>query len=1537
MSERRAHRVITFFETTIRALVSKQVAEGEEKTLNEMETISDQDLRDVWDWNEEVPKTSNTTVDSLFADMALKHPDSPAVCAWDGEWTYKELDEASNRLSHHLVGLGVGPEVIVPLCFEKSRWMPVAMLAVMKAGGASAAMDTTQPEERLRAIVQQINPVLVLSSSANQELARRLTDPSATEIVVVDETHLANLNRCDRRLKTPAVQPWDKLYIAFTSGSTGTPKGAVITHSSFSSALLHQQTAHGFEATARVYDFSSYAFDIAWFNVLFTLTCGACLCIPSESERRDDLSNSIRRYRATIATLTPSTASILPLETIQSLQTLLLAGESLRPEDAQRWASMTSVRNSYGPCECTPISTMASITPKSAGGIGSGIGVNTWVVRPSDHDYLAIVGSVGELLLEGPLIGSGYLGDVDKTAAAFIEDPPWLLRGSVGWPGRRGRLYKTGDLVRHNPDGSLSFIGRKDSQVKIQGQRVELGDIESHLAQHPSTRQSAVLLPESGPCAKRLVGVLSFKRACHGDDNRSIIQLVPNEDYAEAQEHIEALKTLLEETIPSYMIPSIWITVRDIPLSSSGKMDKRQLQTWICGMDVDTFAEISHADRISAPREPMTDAERLLRDACSIVLGMPAATINLQRSFVANGGDSISAMRLSSHCRTLSLVFSVASLLKSKSLASVAQLSATTLGSTVQQREVFNKPFTLSPIQQWFFAQSSEEVNTTAHYFNQGFYVKIRRYISPEDMSSVVLEVVKRHSMFRSRFQRVAGNWTQQVLEPTYGLHHFKSSQVESLNEIAAQASQRHQQLDIEKGPVFTADMFSMPSGDQYLVLIAHHLVVDLVSWRIVLGDLQTLLTGGKIETGLPFQVWNELQTERAKSSQLDPSNVLSAEGTENNLEFWDFDQKTPCTSTDYIGHSLKIGQQVTLQVLKDANRAFNTEPVDLILSAVWDAFLRVFSDRREGLTIFSEGHGREPWSEEIDLTRTVGWFTTISPIHISRTAGNSLANIVRLVKDMRRQLPSNGWAYFASRYLNDKGIKAFKSHDSMMEVVFNYHGQFQQLEQQDSLFSSLRLNGVSSVGLARSSPALVNINASIVDGSIQISFSWNRHIAHQSDIRNWVEQVAPSLQVICQDLTSRKPSTTLCDYEFLHLDYQRLEELQSYTVPLIESANDAVVDDIYPCSSMVDGMLLSQVHEPESYKTSHVYEITSQDMAKISLEDLASAWQSVIARHASLRSVFIEGLDTTAAFNQVVLKSCHGDVILMRDECEVSALAALKQLSPVKYRQLTPPHRLALCQISDGNRIFCRLEMSHAITDGASVAITVEDWAAAYARKLSVTDLSHTSREFARTLKTTSTAEKMVFWKDKLAGIAPCRFPNLSDSPTRKAVEVSRATVSIGDETFAQVQRFCEEFSVTPASVLQSAWALTLAAYTGTDSVCFGYLASGRDVAIQGIEHSIGAYANMLICRADISRQWTTQQFVRHIHSQVIGDLAFQHCSLAAIQHELNVPLGQGLYNTIFSFQARDDDRIGRSLGAGQGLRFRHTEGENITEVGSL
>ena len=693
-----AERIMGQLKHTLEELCAPQNVRLNRK-ITEIEAVRAEDLQQLWTWNKTVPTASTRPIHDLIAETVRSQPNAPAVCAWDGNLTYSELDQLSTRLALMLVQAGIGarPDMVVPLFFQKTLWMPVAMLAVMKAGGASVAIDVTQPEERQASIIRTVTPTVVLASASTKALAARIC---SCRIVVAE----GDLDDTNTSVVLPEIEPSNVLYLIFTSGTTGNPKGVMVTHSNLSSAVYHQRHLYGYDSTARVFDFSSYAFDAAWLNFVVATIGGACLCIPSDHDRQNDIAGSIARFKATHVDLTASVAKSLPIDTIRSLRSLILGGEAVRYQDAERWAEETVIINMYGPSECSPSATIATIDDMRSflGSIGRGYGLNTWVTDPENFQSLLPVGCVGELLLEGPLVGPGYLHDEEKTLAAFIQDPKWLVRGNGrDFPGRRGRLYRTGDLVRYNPDGTLTFIGRADSQIKINGQRVEPSEIEGALKRAVTESLATSIAVEMikpadsmNPMLVAFFDIGTKPTASNADDD--------------ARERMEALSLIVRGTItkqlPRYMIPSALLLVRGFPMTVTRKTDRRKLRE---SVEVMTTRQIIALDPLRQERQHLsTDSEHAMAALWALVLQASEEDIAANDSFLQLGGDSITAMRLVARASEYGLSFTVADVLKKPCLR---ELSAT----AVSYSAVADQNFTIEPFSLLGHSYDLDEVLTT--------------------------------------------------------------------------------------------------------------------------------------------------------------------------------------------------------------------------------------------------------------------------------------------------------------------------------------------------------------------------------------------------------------------------------------------------------------------------------------------------------------------------------------------------------------------------------------------------------------------------------------------------------------------------------------------------------------------------------------------------------------------------------------------------------------------------------------------------------
>lgn len=656
--------------------------------LSEIDWTGPSDLERIWIWNETVPQMASDCVHDLISQTAQSQPDAPAICAWDGNLTYGELDRMSTDLAHYLITQGVETGSVVPLCFEKSMWTSISIQAVMKVGGACVTMDTTQPEAHLQRITHQVSGKLILSSAANKSMAERLAGDHTN--VIIPEAFFSQPMSVQSNTCLPTVDPSDRVYMVFTSGSTGTPKGAMITHSNFSSAILHQRGPLCMQPTDRVFDYVSYAFDVSWLNALLTLAVGACLCVPSEEERRGDIAASIRRYGVTYADLTPSITRLIDPSEVPSLRHLTFGGEEVLAEDVIRWGNLQEAVNAYGPAECTPKShayDYISETSKLANEIGWGIGLNSWVTQPENPDKLAIIGALGELWLEGPLVGAGYFGEPEKTAAAYIENPTWLSKGGPGRSGRTGRLYKTGDLVRYNPDGSLVYVKRKDAQVKVRGQRVELAEIEHHVRNALAFQKgelsvvAALIVPKGGN-NKILTAFVSIPIT---DDSAGTSALSAR--VAQATE-------LLQDRVPSYMIPGAYVFLQRMPMSATGKTDRKKLHEIGSSMTLEELTSFGNSCKEGGRRAPTSAIELRLQAAWACTLQISPENLCLDDNFLRIGGDSILAVRLVSAARREGLSIKVSDIFHKPTLAGLATL-AKEISATASNLSEFVAPFSL--------------------------------------------------------------------------------------------------------------------------------------------------------------------------------------------------------------------------------------------------------------------------------------------------------------------------------------------------------------------------------------------------------------------------------------------------------------------------------------------------------------------------------------------------------------------------------------------------------------------------------------------------------------------------------------------------------------------------------------------------------------------------------------------------------------------------------------------------------------------------
>lgn len=1500
-----------------------------------MDTMTESKPSAIWARNEAVPEKVENCVHVLVREQAKVRPDALAVDAHDGTWTYRGLDEASDVLASYLIQkAGVRAEDVIPLCFEKSKWAVVGILGVLKSGAAIVFLDPSHPRSRIEYIISQTAAKVMICSPQQQTL---FTVSRYPPTVLLSSEDLRQYAPCAVGiLPRDTAQPGNLLYIIFTSGSTGQPKGCEIEHGAFLSGSLRHAELANIHQDTRILQLASFTFDVSMLEILTSLVHGACICIPDMSLMANGPAYLLNKYRITWTFMTPSLVKLMTPDTVPLLRTLALGGEPLSKVDVETWADHVQLINGYGPSECSVAAAgntqMTVHTDPS--NIGHPVGGVCWIVDADNHDILLPPNEAGELLIEGPILARGYFKDKERTAQAFITRPAW---GVTDKRGHDRRLYKTGDLAKFLDDGSIQFLGRKDTQVKLRGFRIELGEIEHHIAAQPDVYHQIVLLPKAGMFLNHLVAVVSLKGHLVEslDTNEGTVYVHDEMHNDPIQRIVRNLRNELAAKVPEYMVPEHWIVVENFPLLLSGKLNRSLVGKWLSEADEDLYRSV-----LGLNNEPLHKAPEIDEQLCSVissVLGLAKSSVvdSSHKSFFSIGGDSITAMQIVAKCRRLGLVLSVKDVLRSKSLIDLSHcINASALPKYITEEKA-DTPFELSPVQRMYFDLAPEHSSSDEDIrFNQSFFLKVRTKINHNAVHEALERVVARHSMLRVRFSRdvETHQWMQRVPSDSKNCFGFASHDVDLEDRALKVMAQTQASLSLRDGPVFAAVLFNINGDDCRLFLVAHHVVVDLVSWRTIIRELEESIVTGSIITEKPlsFQSWLALQAEHAQTIEISkvlPYTILPAD-----LDYWGMEE-TPNIMGDTVEASFKLDHAMTKRLLEgNGHSAYRTEPNDILLASLVYSFGQIFRDRQPP-AIFREGHGREPWDDSIDISETVGWFTTMYPLLVDTKDGSKdlgILDVIKRAKDARHSVPSNGRQYFASRYLNEDGVAKYGQHDHV-EISFDYLGLYQQMERSESLFTMVPGYQALHHDIGAQAPrfSLVEVTAEVIQGQMQLLFFYNKNMAKKSLIQSWIARTHSCLVDAVDQLEKQSRELTLSDVPLLQLSYDELEVMVRSTLPGVGIHNLDRVESVYPCSAMQNGLLLSQLRSGHSgaYEYNHVLKITPRvPSATLDTQRLKDAWDRVVKRHTSLRTVFIRSSGTSGLYDQVVVSGMKSRVDI-RECTQQEAMRLFASQDRNQFREGETLHRLTICEVSPSLAL-CRLEINHAIIDGSSIANILSDFVLAYDGLIS----ERPGFVFEDYIKYTlglpaDPAEE--FWSEYLADLEPTIFPVMAFWEDAVATDRKLGSVKIDIGVHqSELSRFCDDKLVTWVNIFQLAWGLVLKQYIGVDDVCFGFLSSGRDAPLDGIQEGVGAFLTMLVSRMTFDQGTTLSTALQDVARDLVDSLPHQYFGLANMQHSLTLS-NQPLLNTIISFH-RDTDQ---EMHPDSGICIKAMEGHDPTE----
>ncbi|MBJ6369616.1 non-ribosomal peptide synthetase [Snuella sedimenti] len=1439
--------------------------------------------------NTTVNYPADKTVLDYFKEQVLKSPESIAIVFGDSQLTYKELDDLSNQLGHYLIEIGVEKETLVPICLDRSLNMIVGILGVLKSGGAYVPIDPKYPKDRIGFMLEDISAKIILSTRSFAEL---FTHFKLELLTVFLDDFSKGLELSEEPLDV-IVDANQLAYVIYTSGTTGVPKGVMIEHKSLNNFLNGFSELYSFSASTRFGLKTNYAFDVSVHEIFGWVKCGGSLVIlPRNAEKEVKcIIESIQKYKITHLNLVPSLFSVLleelqetDKEALSSLKYFFLAGEALPVSLVRDYHELgfdAKLENIYGPTEATIYSSYFSTENLTEDQTSIPIGKpvpNTQLYVLDEQLSLLPQGIIGELCIGGVQVARGYLNQEELTKEKFVSNP--FIEGE--------RIYKTGDLARWLPDGELEYLGRKDDQVKIRGYRIELGEITAALDQIEGIKQSVVL-------AKEDVG-----------GNKLLVAYVVSEEKVDGK----SIEGHLKSKLPEYMVPKFYMQLEAFPLNANGKVDRKALPE----LDEGVYSKEKY-------EKPTNEVEKMLVEIWQQLLGVEQ--VGIHDNFFSLGGDSIITIQLVSRVKRKGYVFTPKDVFEHQTIRNIANytLRKTDEKNSTEQG-VLEGDVSMLPIQKLFLENEYPEMK----HYNQSLLLSIEKVISSEKIEVVVEMLMKRHDAFRLAFKKSNAIWIQQYTKNISTLQYedLTNAAQEELSEKITEICERYQSSFIfETAEVVKFVFIETPNSTtkNRLFIVAHHLIIDGVSWRIILDDINDALQ--QIADNKPVQLGEKGSSYRQFSEALinySKSNRFGAqkfywETIANNFTSLPVDHEDEVsTMKDLESFHISLNKNATQALIKDVHRTYSTEMNDILLGALVSSITKYFSVNK--ISIGVEGHGREDIFEYIDVSNTVGWFTNIYPLILNSSEVNSISELIKSTKEQIRQVPEKGIGYGILRYFSEDEALQKTLENISWDIEFNYLGQLD-----NALVTNKWLSVASEFpgeNVHKNTPLKTRlaVNSFIANDTLQLSFEYSKKTYNTETIEAIGKAYLDALETIiahCVEETStiKTPS----DYELQgKISYQ---ELDSLFINARENAN--TITDVYELSPMQEGMLFHGLYDDDSF--SYINQIVIGFPESLNLEALEKVFNNVLKSYSILRSgFFYQNISTPiqTVYNRVVMPIKMVDYTKLSEEETVLTVAKfIEEDQKTKFNFNRPPlMRITLLHLPDKSYKMV-WTYHHIILDGWSMSIlmndlleTYESFNKGYILEDKEEDLY---QEYIQYLRSKDKREEESYWKDYLHNIKEgSLLPFISKEVDRnKGIGNFKSDyLSFNTEITIRLKDYCKAHRITTNTLIQGAWAYLLSKYTAKESVVYGVAVSGRPSDFKNVEKRVGLYINTIPLQVTIDDNQLIQDFLKQIQKGHTESREYQHSPLSDIKKWSGIQ--NEFFDSLFVFENYPVDRSG-------------------------
>lgn len=1393
------------------------------------------------------------TIIDLFEEQVQKTPNNIAVEFNEKVLTYQKLNELSNQLGDYLrQNYSIKPDDLVGIELDRSEAMILAVLGILKSGAAYVPIDVNYPQERISFIKEDIKSKVIIDENELNKFYLESDNYSGT-----------NLQK--------TVTPDNLAYVIYTSGTTGKPKGALLEHKNVVRLFFTDQPLFDFNETDVWTLFHSYSFDFSVWEMYGALLYGGKLIVIPKmiAQNTPVFLELIQDKSVSILNQTPSAFyNLIECDKLSekrnlNLRYIIFGGEALNPFMLSNWYHKypeVKLVNMYGITETTVHVTYKEIGEKEIGLEQSNIGkpiptLSCYILDPSNQ--IVPIGVYGEMYISGSGLARGYLNRPYLTLEKFITNP--FIKGEM--------MYKTGDLGRWLSDGNIEYKGRIDDQVKIRGHRIELEEIETNLLMIDAINQSVVTVNEKN-------GVI-FLVAYYVSDL--------NLDKKEIQSG-------LKKILPDYMVPGYYIRLESIPLTSNGKVDRKALPEF---KESDLIKEIYVA--------PGTEKEIVLAAVWSSILGYE--NISIKDSFYNLGGDSIKSILVISKLKQQGYALKVDQLLRNPILEDLAKLL--TSSSVIIDQSEAEGEVVLTPIQHYFF--ENEFISNKNHY-NQSIVLRSSLEIESDILDQSIASLIKHHDALRMVYKFEDDAWKQynaSTFEKHYKINFYDLRNEEDEPSAMSGISQKLQSgFDITSGILFQIGHFRLSDGDR-LVIIIHHLVVDGVSWRILMEDLSDFYLSYQNNSPLTlplksdsFQHWASLLKEYSKSDEMkqerlywnEMSNVLINDFP---IEFklldyaWNLNLETGFTLDKTLTEKLKT----------KVHGIYNTEINDILLTGLSLAIQEVFNVDKA--VVLMEGHGREEIIDNVTIGRTIGWFTSIYPfvLDISNSEGYELVHI----KESLRKVPNKGIGYGILNYLDTEFENQLKP-----SLQFNYLGDFGESvsnNTEDNLFQFSSKNIGEPIDKVNTrSNILLDISGIMVLGELNMSIRYSDNCFSKETIDKLKESYQDHLASIILDLASKsKKELTPSDLTYKKIKYPKLLEIN----------NNNTIEDIYELSPLQQGLYYSWLINPSNsmffIQTSYNLKLKDLD-----IELVKESFNKLIARYPVLRTSFNNNLGDSLL--QIVHKEVEGEfsyekLLNSKQETE-ETIKRIKEKDLARGFDLHSPFLMRLNVVeTDTNEYVFIWSHHHILMDGWCVSILVNDFyriliSLANNQQLSLPEPMKYST-YIQWLSKVNKAVTLSYWKKYLAGleiVTDIPFKNDRIGSNGSNPEFKKEILLLDGVLFENISTFNKNLNITWNTFIQGVWGYLLARYNNTKDVVFGSVVSGRPGELEGIQDIVGLFSNTIPVRIQYNNDDTPRTFLKRLHLETLESTPHHYTNLAEVQSQSI--LGMDLIKNLMVFE---------------------------------